>query len=200
MDPPKKIWVNDGHKVTEYSEAPKGHAAQPAPVAPSAVSSDHAIQEPTAMVEAPTNAGVVADQVQAVSATPAANYEYDPKTGQFSEIIDDSQAKSLFSEGLKAAARSSPRAAAAYGRDAVAGGRRLGGRAAELARSLNAKYEEAKPALNAKYAGIAQQLAAQQQPQRRASRAKSGQSRRRTAGMRRGPGARAPGIKIVNRR
>ena len=70
MDAPKKIWVNDGHKVTEYSEAPKGHAAQPAQVAPSAVSSDHAIQEPTAMVEAPTDAGVVADQVQAVSSQP----------------------------------------------------------------------------------------------------------------------------------
>ena len=200
MDAPKKIWVNDGHKVTEYSEDPKSHAAQPAQVAPPAVSSDHAIQEPTAMMEAPADAGVVADQVQAVESTPATNYEYDPKTGQFAELIDDSEAKSLFSEGLRSVARSSPRAAVAYGRDAVAGGRRLGGRAAELARSLNAKYEQAKPALNAKYAAIAQQIAAQQQPRRRASRAQSGQSRRKTAGMRSGPGARAPRIKIVNRR
>ena len=190
----KKIWVNDGKKVTEYEAVSEGHAptpapSAPAPSAPASMPADYAMQE-TSMTETPSEAVVVADSSPTVETSPVVIEE--------TPMDDGSEAKSRFYESVKGVARATPGAASAYSSDVASGARRVSGRAAQWAQALNRQYQRAQPVLSEKYAAIAKQIAEAQAPPKK--RRSSSSRRRSPSGMRKGSGGGSPKVTIIKRR
>ncbi len=127
---------------------------------------------------------------------PPSSADENHRSGSLDDLtMTEATPKARWSDCLKETLRATPQAAIAYGGDAARGTKRLSARGVALASDL---YRRAAPVLGEKYDALSKQLASQSPqspPTRRTSR-----SRSKNAGMRKGLGARAPKIKIVNRK
>ena len=209
----KKIWVNDGSKVTEYAaveQKPDGSMPAQVDETPSPVPIDVVKANLAAYQQTSAAANVqeqLIDDTLELATAGSANEQgakdgdtYDVEvvnpedTAQEALRDGHSAAKTRFRDSVQEALRATPGATLAYGKDAASGT----GKAARWASALAARqYSAAKPVLKGVYAAAAKQLDAAQsgpQPQRRAPR------RSKTTGMRSSPGSRTPKIKVVNKR